>query len=60
VIDYDRLIILDQGKIAQMDTPYNLMRSEGIFRDMCKKSGAFEELEAAAKRASEDLTGPLR
>jgi len=48
VIDYDRLIILDQGKIAQFDTPYNLIRTEGIFRDMCKKTGAFSELEAAA------------
>ncbi|KAJ6539128.1 hypothetical protein B0H19DRAFT_1269480 [Mycena capillaripes] len=49
VIDYDRLIILDQGKIAQFDTPYNLIRSEGIFREMCKKTGAFAELEAAAR-----------
>ncbi|KAJ6508827.1 hypothetical protein C8R45DRAFT_815212 [Mycena sanguinolenta] len=49
VIDYDRLIILDQGKIAQFDTPYNLIQSEGIFRDMCKKTGAFSELEAAAR-----------
>ncbi|KAF7346252.1 ATP-dependent bile acid permease [Mycena sanguinolenta] len=55
VIDYDRLIILDQGKIAQFDTPYNLIQSEGIFRDMCKKTGAFSELEAAAKGASQRL-----
>jgi len=58
VIDYDRLIILDQGKIAQFDTPYNLIRTEGIFREMCKKTGAFSELEAAAKGASEH--GQLR
>ncbi|KAF7346282.1 ATP-dependent bile acid permease [Mycena sanguinolenta] len=55
VIDYDRLIILDQGKIAQFDTPYNLIQSEGIFRDMCKKTGAFSELEAAAMGASQRL-----
>lgn len=48
VIDYDRLIILDQGKIVQFDTPYNLIQREGIFRDMCKKTGAFSELEAVA------------
>ncbi|KAF7352973.1 Multidrug resistance-associated ABC transporter [Mycena venus] len=52
VIDYDRLLILDQGKIAQFDTPYNLIRSEGIFREMCKKTGSFSELEAAAKGGS--------
>ncbi|KAJ7047568.1 P-loop containing nucleoside triphosphate hydrolase protein [Mycena alexandri] len=55
VIDYDRLIILDQGEIAQCDTPYNLIRAEGIFREMCKKSGAFDELEAAARTASSAL-----
>ncbi|KAJ7865666.1 hypothetical protein B0H13DRAFT_2253973 [Mycena leptocephala] len=50
VIDYDRLIILDKGKIAEFDTPYNLIqKKDGIFRDMCMKSGTFNELEAAAK-----------
>ncbi|KAF7342065.1 ATP-dependent bile acid permease [Mycena venus] len=51
VIDYDRLLVLDQGKIAQFDTPYNLIQTEGIFRDMCKMTGAFSELEAAARGA---------
>jgi len=50
VIDYDRLIILSEGKTAELDTPYNLIRKkDGIFRDMCLKSGAFAELEAAAE-----------
>ncbi|KAJ7499148.1 hypothetical protein FB451DRAFT_27658 [Mycena latifolia] len=52
VIDCDRLIILSEGKIAEFDTPYNLIhKTDGIFHDMCKKSGAFEELEAAAKES---------
>ncbi|KAJ7869640.1 hypothetical protein B0H13DRAFT_2202440 [Mycena leptocephala] len=38
------------GKIAEFDTPYNLIqKKDGIFRDMCMKSGTFNELEAAAK-----------
>ncbi|KAF4588529.1 hypothetical protein EYR40_010081 [Pleurotus pulmonarius] len=50
VIDYDRLIILDKGKIAEFDTPFNLIQKEsGIFRNMCLQSGTFAELEAAAK-----------
>lgn len=50
VIDYDRLIVLDKGQIAEVDTPYNLIQKEGgIFRSMCLKSGTFAELEAAAK-----------
>ncbi|KAF8872717.1 hypothetical protein CPB85DRAFT_1378897 [Mucidula mucida] len=50
VIDYDRLIVLDKGQVAEFDTPLNLIgREDGIFRNMCMKSGMFGELEAAAK-----------
>ncbi|KAJ7576114.1 hypothetical protein C8J56DRAFT_800616, partial [Mycena floridula] len=50
VIDYDRLIVLDKGQVAEIDTPWNLIQKEdGIFRTMCLKSVSFKELEAAAK-----------
>lgn len=50
VIDYDRLIVLDKGELAEFDTPLNLILKEGgIFRNMCLKSGTFGELEAAAR-----------
>ncbi|KAH8798081.1 hypothetical protein DL96DRAFT_1539779 [Flagelloscypha sp. PMI_526] len=45
IIDYDRLIVLDKGKIAEFDTPLALIQKEGgIFRNMCLKSGTFQEL----------------
>ncbi|KAI0332219.1 multidrug resistance-associated ABC transporter [Cubamyces sp. BRFM 1775] len=54
VIDYDRLIVLDKGKVAEFDTPLNLIHKEGgIFRGMCLKSGTFSELEAAAQAKAE-------
>lgn len=50
VIDYDRLIVLENGTVAETGTPYDLIRREGgIFRAMCVKSGTFTELESAAK-----------
>lgn len=50
VIDYDRLIVLDKGVIAEFDTPWNLIQKEdGIFRNMAMKSGTFAELERIAK-----------
>lgn len=50
VIDYDRLIVLEKGAVAEFDTPAKLLEQEnGIFRTMCLKSGMFAELEAAAK-----------
>lgn len=56
VIDYDRLIVLDAGRIVEFDTPFNLIhREDGIFRGMCMKSGSFAELEdAAKKKAAQD------
>ncbi|KAG6830506.1 hypothetical protein H0H92_000347 [Tricholoma furcatifolium] len=54
VIDYDRLIVLDKGQIAEFDTPWNLIQKEsGIFRTMCLKSGSFSDLEATAKSKAE-------
>ncbi|TDL21715.1 P-loop containing nucleoside triphosphate hydrolase protein, partial [Rickenella mellea] len=50
VIDYDRLIVLDKGTVAEFDTPHNLIQKEnGIFRSMCLQSGTFTELEEAAR-----------
>ena len=49
-------------QVAEFDTPHNLIQKEnGIFRQMCLKSGTFTELEAAAaaKAASEDQPIPL-
>jgi len=54
VVDYDRLIVLDKGEIAEFDTPLNLInKKDGIFRNMCLKSGTFGELEAEAKAKAE-------
>ncbi|THU84317.1 multidrug resistance-associated ABC transporter [Dendrothele bispora CBS 962.96] len=57
IIDYDRLIVLDKGKLVEFDTPLTLIQKEnGIFRNMCLKSGSFAELETAAKaKADRDM-----
>ncbi|THH27072.1 hypothetical protein EUX98_g7110, partial [Antrodiella citrinella] len=50
VIDYDRLLVLDKGELAEFDTPWNLLqKQDSIFRNMCLKSGTYAELEEAAK-----------
>ncbi|KAJ2745104.1 hypothetical protein GGI20_002437 [Coemansia sp. BCRC 34301] len=51
IIDYDRVLVLDKGKAAEFDTPWNLLQREGsIFKSMCKKSGEYEHLTAMAQR----------
>jgi len=57
VIDYDRLIVLDKGQIAEFDTPWNLLQKEdGIFKNMCLKSGSLAELEALARAKAENAS----
>ncbi|KAJ1992782.1 hypothetical protein GGI25_003330 [Coemansia spiralis] len=50
IIDYDRVLVLDKGKIVEFDTPWNLLqRDSGVFRSMCEKTGEFEYLFGMAK-----------
>ncbi|KAJ2491335.1 hypothetical protein IWW37_002417 [Coemansia sp. RSA 2050] len=57
IIDYDRVLVLDKGKVAEFDTPWNLLQQEGgIFRSMCEKSGEYEHLVATARRKSQLAT----
>ncbi|GAA6008882.1 hypothetical protein JCM11491_003817 [Sporobolomyces phaffii] len=45
VIDADRILVMDGGKVAEYDTPLALYRrgdGSGIFRSMCDRSGISE------------------
>jgi ABC-type multidrug transport system fused ATPase/permease subunit len=53
IIDYDRVLVMDQGRVVEYDTPYNLLignTGSGNFKSMCEKSG---ELEVLLKMATE-------
>jgi ABC-type multidrug transport system fused ATPase/permease subunit len=44
IIGYDRICVMDQGQIAEMDKPVTLWDNpEGIFRAMCDRSGITRE-----------------
>ncbi|KAJ3204828.1 hypothetical protein HK099_001015 [Clydaea vesicula] len=52
VVDYDRILVLDQGQVAEFDTPLALIEKNGIFRSMCEESGEFNELFNIAKNSA--------
>lgn len=54
IIGYDRICVMDQGRIAELDTPLRLWeKGEGIFRGMCERSGIrVEDILAAAAAGS--------
>ena len=40
IIGYDKIIVMDDGKVAEFDTPLNLFDTpDSIFRGMCERSG---------------------
>jgi len=39
ILSYDRILVMDNGEVAEFDTPINLFDQEdGIFRGMCNRS----------------------
>ncbi|KAL9538569.1 hypothetical protein MBANPS3_010833 [Mucor bainieri] len=50
VIEYDRILVLDQGKIEEFENPYTLISNpESSFYKMCRNSGEFDSLFELAK-----------
>jgi len=56
IVDYDKVLVLDKGKVVEYGHPHELLKKEGddaIFRGMCEMSGDIEALQKAAKKAFE-------
>ncbi|KAF9208530.1 hypothetical protein BGZ49_008520 [Haplosporangium sp. Z 27] len=54
IADFDRVLVMDAGVIAEYDKPYTLLQKEGsLFRSMCEHSSEFDALLAIAKAKAE-------
>ncbi|KAG0260123.1 hypothetical protein DFQ27_003732 [Actinomortierella ambigua] len=52
IMDYDRVLVLDQGQVMEFDSPLNLITNPSSrFRDMIEKSGECEALFEMIARA---------
>ena len=58
IIDYDKVLVLDQGKVVEYGSPWELLQTTGVdetgpgqFRAMCMNSGDFEGLLEGARKA---------
>ncbi|KOS19402.1 Oligomycin resistance ATP-dependent permease YOR1 [Escovopsis weberi] len=58
IIGYDRICVMDAGRIAELDTPLALFKQGGIFTGMCARSGIRAADIERAREQLEALTGP--
>ncbi|KAG0335643.1 hypothetical protein BG000_007355 [Podila horticola] len=50
IADFDRVLVMNAGEVAEFDKPLTLMQREGsIFRSMCERSSEFDALLAIAE-----------
>ncbi|GMG40202.1 unnamed protein product [Ambrosiozyma monospora] len=39
IVGYDKILVLDNGEVAECGVPLELFKKDGIFREMCDKTG---------------------
>jgi hypothetical protein len=53
IMSYDRICVMDNGNIAEFDTPEALYTQNGIFRAMCEHSSiTLEDIRRARKESA--------
>jgi ABC-type multidrug transport system fused ATPase/permease subunit len=52
IIGYDRICVMDKGKVAEVASPLELYDANGIFRSMCDQSAITREAILAAEAES--------
>lgn len=48
IIDSDRIIVLDKGRVAEFDTPAELIKQRGKFYDLAKEAGLLDNNDGIA------------
>ncbi|OTA77722.1 hypothetical protein M434DRAFT_382711 [Hypoxylon sp. CO27-5] len=56
IIDYDQVIVMDDGKVLETGSPVELMNMGGAFLSMLKNSGEYQELVALVKQGRAQST----
>jgi len=47
ILDSDRIVVLDHGKVAEFDSPKELVRKKGLFYELVKESGLLGSVDIA-------------
>ena len=47
ILDSDRIVVLEQGQVAEFDTPAKLIRRKGLFYQLVKEAGLVDRMAAS-------------
>lgn len=45
ILDSDRIIVLDKGRVAEFDSPAELVRRKGLFYELVREAGLLNSLD---------------
>ncbi len=45
ILDSDRIVVLQQGRVAEFDTPANLVRRRGLFYELVREANLLGSME---------------
>jgi ABC-type multidrug transport system fused ATPase/permease subunit len=45
ILDSDRIVVLDRGKVAEFDSPAELIRTKGLFYELVKEANLLSSVE---------------
>jgi len=48
ILDSDRIVVLDHGKVAEFDTPGELVRRKGLFYELVREAGLLGSVDVPA------------
>ncbi|GAB7347940.1 hypothetical protein MBLNU459_g5452t1 [Dothideomycetes sp. NU459] len=48
ILDSDRIVVLDHGRVAEFDTPAELVRRKGLFYELVKESGLLGSVDSGS------------
>lgn len=61
IIDYDRILVMDAGRVVEYDDPYTLIANKDtLFYSMCENSGELDTLTKLAKASFVDKKNAAR
>lgn len=47
ILDSDRIVVLDHGKVAEFDTPAELISRKGLFYELVREAGLLGAVESS-------------